>query len=253
MLKNYQITKCFAFCTLACLLISGCSVSSDQSLSFETQKQMEYIENMRFDDFPETADHEESEYEQTNQPEDPPGTYSIDAYDNFTEANEKLQMNLLDFEIDGIVAYSKVYTCCVLQACEGIKDFESGGLVPTTITVIDEDNPSAPQNKEESKSDSPVKPISQTVILSDDEYEIKIIRRFIMSTSDNEETERKSYFSEKLGCNVDLLFEKHFGTNISWETAAALFEYNGAAYNINFPGAEFETIEDFEANAKEFI
>lgn len=237
---------------LAVLLIAGCSSDFNRNISTEMSSQTNSIKYIGNSISTEPTQSDNSSYEEITQPAKDPKVYYIGDFDNFEKAGEKLQKDILDFGVNAKVYLHEVHDCYILQAneaLEGLDIFSEGGLVNTTVESADDK--SAEHNEAEAIREI-IYPTEQTVIIGEDEEKIKYVKDW-MTSPKAEKLGNRSYFSEKLNSYVKLYFGEYTENNHEVGISFAVIEQENAAYTLAFNRNDFESIEDFETNAKKII
>ena len=166
--KYYQAVILVAVC-ISTVLLGSCAFNPAEIPVSEPSEQTCYTDVVSHDRFPEPAGNNEQKYRGTDQmPEttEMPDICLLEVFEDFGEAGEKLQTNILDFGVLAKVRMGKIYDSCVLQANIFLADEEdwnsAGGLVKTFIE--DGDGDSVQSRKE--NPDEAIRPVGQYVLLN---------------------------------------------------------------------------------------
>lgn len=249
--KYYHSVVLVAVC-ISAVLLGSCAFNPAEIPFSEPSEQTYYTDVVSPDRFPEPAGNAEQKYRGTDQiPEttEVPDICLLEVYEDFGEAGEKLQTDILDFGVRAKVRMCKIYDSCVLQAnifLANEEDWNStGGLVKTFIEGGDGNSV---QSRKENPNEA-IRPVGQYVLLNPDEE-----RTALFTEYETAEISQKSYFSENLQSDIHLYFGKYAESdNTTAMIASAVTEYDGAVYKLNFEIRDFKSMEDFETNAKKII
>ena len=156
------------------------------------------------------------------------------SFSSFSKVKSELGLDLIDFGIEADVYLTQLDNCRLLQSDIYFQQSER-------------------QRESDNEIDSPVivdtKPISQTVIESQDEdtrREMSLMFYDMSYQSDN-------YHSSSLSTDVIIYYGEKKEGNSTEQQANAVFEINDAVYILSFPYNADATISDFLNIAKTFI
>lgn len=176
------------------------------------------------------------------------------AFDDFAAAGKVYGLDLLDFGVGVKVHAAQVFGCEIIQASKYMENVQFnedgtiGGEVPTTIGSPNESRGSIKPNLQ-----------TQTVIISDT-YKKRSDGVKKMTSSDLEEAEHSSYFSDKLGLPIELYYDKREYPSEGFDAngrvdiitekilSIAVFDDGNASYLLTFENCG--SIGEVEAAAK---
>ncbi len=231
------------------LSAAGCTSNLNTDIDLQLSLHTDNIECLENDTLTNTIENKNTVKKEISEISDNPQITYVDVFDSFEKASVNLYNDILDFGVDANVYLYEVQNCYLLQANELISDtevFEENSLVYTYT-----DNGST--NIKEAKADiETIYPVIQTVIVGDDKENIEYVHKW-MDTPDIDKLSQRTYFSEKIGCDVDLYFGKYVEFNNEVSVSFVIIEQENATYKLAFDESEFETIADFEINVKKII
>jgi hypothetical protein len=169
----------------------------------------------------------------------------IGVYENFSQIERLIDIDILDFEVNTKVYLHKLKECYIIQTNEAVGEeniFSENGIVPTY-----KDDSSNYRKKRIKDAGNIVFPLEQTVVVGNDEQKVKEIAD-LMNNYDGKNLESKCFFSPKLDNNIKLYLGEYAALDESGNKALAVIEESGILYKLSFDGKYFESMVNFEIN-----